>query len=86
MIASVIVTTGLVALVDDCIKRKYHKKKTVQLMLPTTGKSPLKMNMEYVGPRRFMDELFNRRPTISRSNTIHYERAAPTSPARTCTN
>jgi len=77
---SVIVTTGLVALVDDCFKRKYHKKKSVRLVLPTTGKTPLKMNMEYIGPKRFIDEMFHRRPIISRSQSVQFSRTAPSSP------
>lgn len=56
-----IVATGLIALVDDCIKSRWHQKKSVQLKLPVPMKSPLKMNMEYVGPKRLIDEVFNRR-------------------------
>ncbi|KAH0608683.1 uncharacterized protein H6S33_001817 [Morchella sextelata] len=56
-VADVIVATGLTALVDDCIKRKFHKKKTVHMVLPIPMvSSPLKMKMEYVGPRRLIDE------------------------------
>lgn len=81
-VADVIVSTGLVALSDDCIKRKYHKKKTVQLVLPTPmslsrSGSPLKMNMEYVGPKRFIDEVFNRtRPMIARSQSAQVGKCA----------
>ncbi|KAA6414986.1 MAG: hypothetical protein FRX48_01737 [Lasallia pustulata] len=60
-VADVIVATGLIALVDDCIKSRWHQKKSVQLKLPVPMKSPLKMNMEYVGPKRLIDEVFNRR-------------------------
>ncbi|KAI5776340.1 hypothetical protein EDC01DRAFT_733217 [Geopyxis carbonaria] len=74
-VADVIVTTGLVALIDDTIKRKYHKKRSVQLTFPSGGKHPLKMNMEYVGPRRFIDEMFTRRPTLSRSQSANVSRA-----------
>ena len=67
---SVIMATGLTALVDDCIKRRFHKKKTVQLVLPMPMiKNPMKMNLEYVGPKRLIDEVFNRRPTLSRSQS-----------------
>jgi len=45
-------------------------------VLPTTGKLP-KMNMEYVGPKRFIDEMFHRRPTISRSQSAQFGRMAP---------
>lgn len=79
-VADVIVTTGMIALVDDCIKRKYHKKKFVQIILPTSTKSPLKMNMEYVGPKRFIDEILNRRPTVPRSPSFPSTRAASPSP------
>ncbi|PUU75914.1 hypothetical protein B9Z19DRAFT_992543 [Tuber borchii] len=69
-VADVIMATGLTALVDDCIKRRFHKKKTVQLVLPMPMiKNPMKMNLEYVGPKRLIDEVFNRRPTLSRSQS-----------------
>lgn len=50
-----IVTTGLVALIDDCLKRKYKTTRTVELTLPTRKT----MNMEYVGPKRLLEELFS---------------------------
>ena len=57
---SAIVATGLIALVDDCIKTRWHQKNGFQLNLPRL-KSPFQMNMEYVGPKRLIDEVFNRR-------------------------
>ncbi|MCJ1468670.1 hypothetical protein MMC07_007299 [Pseudocyphellaria aurata] len=60
-VADAIVATGLIALVDDCINRRWRSKNSVHLTLPTLMKSPLKMNMEYVGPKRLLDEVFNRR-------------------------
>lgn len=81
-VADVIMATGLTALVDDCIKRKFQKKKTVQLVLPVPmAKSPMKMKMEYVGPKRLIDEVFNRRPSLSRSSSAQSSRS-PT-PVRT---
>ncbi|RPB03705.1 hypothetical protein L873DRAFT_1669137 [Choiromyces venosus 120613-1] len=75
-VADVIMATGLTALVDDCIKRRFHKKKTVQLVLPMPMiKSPMKMKMEYVGPKRLIDEVFNRRPTLSRSQSTQSSRS-----------
>ena len=74
---------------DDCLKRKYHKKRSVQLVLPITGKMPLNLNMEYVGPKRFIDEMFNRRPlpVITRSQSAQFERrTSPTPPRRMFTN
>lgn len=74
-VADVIVTTGLVALVDDSIKRKYQRKRTVQLVLPTSKA----LNMEYVGPKRFIDEMFHRgRPVIVRSQSAPLESMSPT--------
>ncbi|KAG0638199.1 hypothetical protein HOY80DRAFT_888266 [Tuber brumale] len=75
-VADVIMATGLTALVDDCIKRRSHKKKTVQLVLPMPMiKNPMKMNLEYVGPKRLIDEVFNRRPTLSRSQSTQSSRS-----------
>ncbi len=58
---SVIVASGLIALVDDCIKTRWHQTSHAQMAVPVLSKSPLKMNMEYVGPKRLMDEVFHRR-------------------------
>jgi hypothetical protein len=64
-VADVIVATGLIALVDDCIQRRFHRKRAVHLVLPVPMKTPLKMNMEYIGPKRLIDEVFHRRRTAS---------------------
>ncbi|KAI9821160.1 MAG: hypothetical protein M1827_003894 [Pycnora praestabilis] len=64
-VADVIVSTGLIALVDDCIKRRFHRQRGVQLVLPLPTKAPHKMSMEYVGPKRLIDEVFNRRSTTA---------------------
>ena len=58
---SVIVATGLLALVDDCIKSRWHRKDRFQFPIPMPMLSTRKMNMEYVGPKRLIDEVFNRR-------------------------
>lgn len=76
--SSVIITTGLLALIDDNIKRKYHKKRTVQIVLPAMGK----MNMEYVGPRRLLDEMFQRRPAVSRTQSAQVSRSGTPTPSR----
>lgn len=60
---SVIVSTGLIALVDDCIKRRFHARprrghRQVALSLPLT---PLKMDMEFVGPKAMVEHIFKRR-------------------------
>jgi len=81
-VADVIMATGLMALVDDCIKRKYRAKKVVQLHIPLPMTSHLKMNMEYVGPKRLIDEVFNRRPTIQARSISSPPTTPPTSPSR----
>jgi hypothetical protein len=48
------------ALVDDCIKRRFHSKQSTQLHIPLIRSTSFKMNMEYVGPKRLIDEMFNR--------------------------
>lgn len=57
---SVIVATGLIALIDDCIKRHFRSESnhTHQLSLPLT---PLKVDMEFVGPRAMVEHMFKRR-------------------------
>ncbi|KAF2733029.1 hypothetical protein EJ04DRAFT_299080 [Polyplosphaeria fusca] len=59
-ISDVVVATGLITLVDDCIKRKFHSKQVTQLQIPLARNSSFKMNMEYVGPKRLIDEVFHR--------------------------
>ena len=73
-LADIIMASGLIALVDDCIKRRWHHKKRVQMTVPALMKSPLRLNMEHVGPKRLLDEVFNhkerpRRPTPLREMT-----------------
>lgn len=52
--------TGLIALVDDCIKRRFHQKQSTQLHIPLIRNASFKMNMEYIGPKRLIDEVFHR--------------------------
>lgn len=56
-ISDVVVATGLMALVDDSIKLNFHSKRTTQLHIPLLGN---KMNIDYIGPKRLIDEVFNR--------------------------
>ncbi|EON66142.1 hypothetical protein W97_05385 [Coniosporium apollinis CBS 100218] len=68
-ISDVVVASGLIALVDDCIRRRFHSEKSTQLMIPLSRNSSFKM--EYIGPKRLIDEVFNRatssrRPTLPR--------------------
>ena len=54
-LADVIVATGLMALVDDCINRRWHSKDAVVLDVPAKNKA------DYITPKRLIDEIFNRR-------------------------
>lgn len=58
-VCDVVVATGLIALVDDCVKRQFHAKQKnhYQVAMPLT---PLKYEMEFVTPRA-MVEMFKRR-------------------------
>lgn len=60
-LADVVMASGLVALVDDCIKRRWHQKSRMQMTVPMVTKSPLRLNMDYVTPKRLMSEVFNRK-------------------------
>ncbi|KAI3392640.1 hypothetical protein diail_5428 [Diaporthe ilicicola] len=52
-VADVIVATGLIALVDDCIKERWQPKRTHHI--PVLG------DVEYVGPRAFVQRVFSSR-------------------------
>ncbi|KAK1836460.1 hypothetical protein QBC39DRAFT_338148 [Podospora conica] len=56
-VADVIMATGLMALVDDCIKERWQPKKTHQIALPLTQRT---LNFGAATPRSFM-QLFGRR-------------------------
>ncbi|KAF1843539.1 uncharacterized protein K460DRAFT_407886 [Cucurbitaria berberidis CBS 394.84] len=60
-ISDVVVATGLMTLVDDCIKRRFHSKRSTQLHIPLLRTPSFKMNMEYIGPKRLIDEVFHRK-------------------------
>ncbi|KAH8729011.1 hypothetical protein GQ44DRAFT_768871 [Phaeosphaeriaceae sp. PMI808] len=59
-ISDVVVATGLMALVDDCIKRRFHTKQSTQLHIPLMRSASFKMNMEYIDPMKLIDEVFHR--------------------------
>ncbi len=64
---SVIVATGLIALVDDCIKERWQTKKAPRFAVPLA---------EHGGPRAFMQHLFTRR------NSNAADHPPPASPLR----
>lgn len=74
-VSDVVVATGLMALVDDCIKRRFSSKQSTQLHIPLLRN---KMHVDYVGPKRLIDEVFNRtgRSGPSNGNSSTLRRAA----------
>jgi hypothetical protein len=52
--------------VDDCIKRRFHSKQSTQLHIPLIRSASFKMNMEYIGPRRLIDEVFHRNNSLKK--------------------
>ncbi|KPI41233.1 uncharacterized protein AB675_8073 [Cyphellophora attinorum] len=59
-LADVIVSTGLTAMVDDCIKRRWHSRGTVRLHAPSADAK------EYLEPEEIVDRVFPRRATNQR--------------------
>lgn len=78
-VADVIVATGLIALVDDCIKRHFHrhhhKRHVRQVGVPLT---PLKVDMEFVSPKVMMEHMFRRRNSAgSTKEKDHHRGSSP---------
>lgn len=69
--------TGLMTLVDDCIKERWQTKKAHRIPMPSTFKS---VNFNAVRPKALMQHVFGRR----NSNDHHQQRPAstPSSPLR----
>jgi len=67
-VSDVVIASGLMALADDWIKRRFHSKQTTQLHIPLTKSASFKLNMEYVGPKRLIDEVFHRSPRSATSS------------------
>lgn len=63
---SVVVSSGLMALVDDSIRARFHSKASQQMFIPKFG-------VEYIGPKRLINEMFKRdgssRPSTSRTQS-----------------
>lgn len=82
-ISDVVIATGLMALVDDGIKRRFHSKQNTQLHIPLIRSSSFKMNMEYIGPKRLIDEVFHRTPSSTRGATALSRQPSALRPAQT---
>ncbi|QDS69632.1 hypothetical protein FKW77_008989 [Venturia effusa] len=66
-VADVVISTGIMALVDDSIKRRWHSKRHRQLLRPLSRGSSFRKNLEYIGPKRIIDGVFNRCATTKAS-------------------
>ncbi|KAF2395706.1 hypothetical protein EJ06DRAFT_484634 [Trichodelitschia bisporula] len=66
-LADVVMATGLIALVDDTIKRRWHSKHIRQIVLPLARSSSFRM--EYIGPKQLINEVFHRSGAQNRGPT-----------------
>ncbi len=64
--------TGLMALVDDCIKERWQTKKVHRIPVPLTSKT---VNFETVSPKSIIQHIFGRRNSNDQSH-----RPTPSSP------
>jgi hypothetical protein len=62
---STIVATGLIALVDDCLERRWHSKYSFRLDLPIHEAA------DAMGPDQLIDKVFNRH--VRRSHQSHQQ-------------
>lgn len=70
LILSVIMATGLIALVDDCIRDRWQAKKAHRLPVPLIPKA-------IINPKTIMQHVFGRRNSSGRCHP-----SAPSSPLR----
>jgi len=75
-VADVIVASGLMALVDDAIRARFHAKHAQQLVIPKLGRE------SYIGPKRLISEMF-RRESSSSSNSNRRASSSSTSASGT---
>lgn len=66
--------TGLMALVDDCIKERWHTEKVHRIPVPLTKKTV------DIAPKSFMQQVFGRRN--SKDNHHDHYFSKPSSPLR----
>ena len=67
-VSDVVVASGITALVDDCIKSRFHSKQSHRLSIPM---SKLSLDMDHVvGPKRLIDAVRSR-PSTSQGTTSH---------------
>jgi len=73
-VADVIVATGLIALVDDCIKRHFHSKGS-RHSHHTVPLTPL--DIQFVTPKAMVEHYLNKRRNSSGSNKEREQRGSP---------
>ncbi|KAK3719301.1 hypothetical protein LTR37_004520 [Vermiconidia calcicola] len=74
--SDVVIASGLMALVDDSIRHHFHAKDTKQMLIPVPK---LSMGVEYVGPKRLINEMFNRKESGSSQQSRPSTSSGPTS-------
>ncbi|CAK7199723.1 hypothetical protein SEUCBS139899_002406 [Sporothrix eucalyptigena] len=67
-VADVIVSTGLIALADDCIRTRWQPQKSHGLTVPLISRT---LDMDHVGPRALMQHVFHRRNSHSSGSNNH---------------
>ncbi|KAI2469920.1 hypothetical protein F4781DRAFT_430822 [Annulohypoxylon bovei var. microspora] len=70
-VADVVVATGLMALVDDCIKERLQTKKVHKIAIPLMSRS---LDVEVVSPRSFMQHMFARRNSEHHPSPLRFQR------------
>ncbi|KAI2619989.1 hypothetical protein GGR54DRAFT_639755 [Hypoxylon sp. NC1633] len=71
-VADVVVSTGLMALVDDCIKERWQTKKIRRIGVPLVSKS---LDVEVVSPKTFVQQMFARRNSDHHPSPLRFQRA-----------
>ncbi|KAI0161624.1 hypothetical protein GGR52DRAFT_575933 [Hypoxylon sp. FL1284] len=71
-VADIVVATGLIALIDDCIKERWQTKKIHRIGLPLTSKS---MDVEVVSPKAFVQQMLLRRTSDHNPSPLRFHRA-----------
>ncbi|KAF2485007.1 hypothetical protein BDY17DRAFT_240461, partial [Neohortaea acidophila] len=56
-VSDVVVATGLMALVDDAIRSRFHSRTERQLLVPLPKGS---MELDYISPKKLIGDMFNR--------------------------
>ncbi|KAI2637011.1 hypothetical protein GGS26DRAFT_588561 [Hypomontagnella submonticulosa] len=71
-VADVVVATGLMALVDDCIKERWQTKKVHRIGIPLMSRS---LDVEVVSPKAFVQHMFARRNSDHHPSPLRFQRA-----------